>query len=125
LLAYVLFGVIKWLILGFIGQSSTPDEIFWEDEPNDVESRDERRAAFGRTIPLGAGAADAAALAAVREDRRPDGHAGEESPSSQSPQSARRRKRRRGHRGANRPPASNPSTPAALPPSDTSKGHTE
>src|SRR4051812_8207472 len=28
LLAYVLFGVVKWLILGFIGQSSTPDEIF-------------------------------------------------------------------------------------------------
>src|SRR5690242_11276485 len=34
LLAYVLYGAIKWLVLGFIGQSSTPDEIFWEDEPN-------------------------------------------------------------------------------------------
>ena len=30
LLAYVLYGAIKWVILGFLGRSSTPDEVFLE-----------------------------------------------------------------------------------------------
>jgi hypothetical protein len=120
LLAYVLYGAVKWLVLGFIGQSSTPDEIFWEDEPNGVELREERRAAFGRPGPLGT---DAAAVAAAREDRRPDGRGDE---GSASPQSARRRKRRRGHRNPNRAPGINPSAPqSAPPPSDIPKGPTE
>jgi CDP-diacylglycerol--serine O-phosphatidyltransferase len=117
LLAYVLYGAIKWLVLGFIGQSSTPDEIFWEDEPNGVEPREERRAAFGRPIPLGA---DAVSAAASREERRPDNR-GDDG----SAQSTRRRKRRRGHRGGNRPPGGNPNPPAALPPTDISKGPPE
>ncbi len=32
LLAYVLYGVVKWLILGLIGRSGRPDEIYWEKE---------------------------------------------------------------------------------------------
>lgn len=28
LLAYVFYGAVKWLILGFLGKSSTPDEVF-------------------------------------------------------------------------------------------------
>jgi CDP-diacylglycerol--serine O-phosphatidyltransferase len=100
MLAYVLYGAVKWLILGFIGRSSTPDEIFWEEEPNGIESGDERRASFGRTMSIGP---DATAAASPREDRRPD----------EGSQSLRRRKRRRGHRAGNRPPGSNPNAPQA------------
>jgi CDP-diacylglycerol--serine O-phosphatidyltransferase len=32
LVAYVLYGVIKWMIIGFVGRAATPDEIFWERE---------------------------------------------------------------------------------------------
>jgi CDP-diacylglycerol--serine O-phosphatidyltransferase len=119
MLAYVLYGAVKWLILGFIGRSSTPDEIFWEEEPNGIESGDERRASFGRTMSIGP---DATAAASPREDRRPD----------EGSQSLRRRKRRRGHRAGNRPPGSNPNAPQApggapspAPSSDMPKGPTE
>jgi len=114
LLAYVLYGAVKWLIIGFIGRSSTPDEIFWEDEPNGVEPRDVRRAAFGRPAPIGP---DAMAASMSREDRRPD----ESSPS----QSLRRRKRRRGHRGGNRPPSTGPAAPPSPSSPDITKGPTE
>ncbi|HEV8497128.1 MAG TPA: CDP-diacylglycerol--serine O-phosphatidyltransferase [Gemmatimonadaceae bacterium] len=114
LLAYVLYGAVKWLIIGFVGRSSTPDEIFWEDEPNGVEPRDERRAAFGRPAPIGP---DAMAASMSREDRRTD----ESSPS----QSLRRRKRRRGHRGGNRPPSTGPAAPPSPSSPDITKGPTE
>jgi CDP-diacylglycerol--serine O-phosphatidyltransferase len=118
LLAYVLYGAIKWLVLGFIGQSSTPDEIFWEDEPNGVEPREERRAAFGRPGPLGT---DTPAVAAARDERH-----GRSEEGQQSSQPARRRKRRRGHRSGNRPPSSTPNAPqSVVPPSDTPKGPSE
>lgn len=47
LLAYVAYGIVKWMILGFIGRSSTPDEIFWEQEA-ELHAEDERRSAFDR-----------------------------------------------------------------------------
>ena len=120
LLAYVLFGVVKWMVIGFLGRSSTPDEIFWEEEPNGVEAGDERRASYGRTIPVGS---EPVVAGPQREERRADD-------SSQSPQSSRRRKRRRGHRGTGRPPASSPGvaqSPSAPPPpsSDKPTGPTE
>jgi CDP-diacylglycerol--serine O-phosphatidyltransferase len=120
LLAYVVFGVVKWMVLGFLGRSSTPDEIFWEEEPNGVEASDERRASYGRTIAVGS---EPAAAGAQRDERRAED-------SAQSSQSSRRRKRRRGHRGASRPPVSSPgvaqSPSAPTPPSsDKPTGPTE
>jgi len=117
LLAYVLFGAVKWLVLGFLGRSSTPDEIFWEEEPNGIESGDERRASFGRPVAIGT---DAAAGASLRDDRRPD----------EGSRLLRRRKRRRGHRGGNRPSGPTPNAPqtpagSTSPSSDTPKGPTE
>ncbi len=47
LLAYVLYGIIKWMIFGFIGRSSTPDQLFWEREA-ELHQEDERRSAFDR-----------------------------------------------------------------------------
>ncbi|HMA23780.1 MAG: CDP-diacylglycerol--serine O-phosphatidyltransferase [Gemmatimonas sp.] len=120
LLAYVLFGAVKWVIIGFLGRAGTPDEIFWENEPNGAEPRDERRASHGRAIPLDA---DGLAVASLPDARRAEGGEG-----SQQPPSARRRKRRRGHRGATRPHGSNPNAPhpsADSSSSDTSKGPTE
>jgi CDP-diacylglycerol--serine O-phosphatidyltransferase len=34
LIVYVLFAAVKWVILGFVGRAGSPDEIFWEEEPN-------------------------------------------------------------------------------------------
>jgi CDP-diacylglycerol--serine O-phosphatidyltransferase len=48
LLAYVLFGVVKWLIIGFLGRSTTPDEIFWERE---AELHRPRRSSRDRYAP--------------------------------------------------------------------------
>jgi CDP-diacylglycerol--serine O-phosphatidyltransferase len=75
MLAYVLFGAIKWAIIGFIGRSNTPDEIFWGE---DVEGqlaeseREDRRP--GGTRP-------AAASTASSEPRR-DRTVGEPRPAS-------------------------------------------
>src|SRR4051812_37694690 len=35
MLAYVLWGAVQWAILGFLGRSKRPEEIFWEGEPAD------------------------------------------------------------------------------------------
>jgi CDP-diacylglycerol--serine O-phosphatidyltransferase len=105
LLGYVLFGVVKWLVIGFLGRSSTPDEIFWEEEPNGAEASDERRASYGQTIAVGS---EPLVAGSPRSERRPD----------DGSQSSRRRKRRRGNRG-NRPPAPNPGG-APPPPTSTS-----
>jgi CDP-diacylglycerol--serine O-phosphatidyltransferase len=118
LLAYVLFGAVKWVVIGFLGLSSTPDEIFWEDEPNGVESRDDRRPSYPRSIAVGS---DIPPAAPFRDERRPDD-------AEQPAHSSRRRKRRRGHRGGNRPTSASPNaTPSTSqsPPSDTPKGPAE
>src|SRR5262249_34293147 len=47
LLLYVLYGAIKWVILGFAGRSTTPDQIFWDERRG--RGRDERRPAGVRT----------------------------------------------------------------------------
>lgn len=47
LLAYVAYGIVKWMIIGLLGRSSTPDQIFWEreaelhqaEDPNDMYDR--------------------------------------------------------------------------------------
>jgi len=114
LLGYVLFGVVKWMVIGFLGRSSTPDEIFWEEESNGVEVGDERHASFTRPIGVGS---EPLVTGSQRPERRPDDGA----PSS------RRRKRRRGNR-SNRPPAPNPGgapPPSTSPSSETPKGPTE
>ena len=51
LVGYVLYGVIKWMIIGFVGRASTPDEIFWEREA-ELHQEDDGQARFDRP-PLG------------------------------------------------------------------------
>jgi CDP-diacylglycerol--serine O-phosphatidyltransferase len=142
MIAYVLFGAVKWVVLGFLGRSSTPDEIFWEVEPNGEQvsaegggpGRDQRRPAPIRPpAPMAASVGADARRDGVRLESSlplslPAGDAKAESRDSRGDKrpddggSGRRRRRRRGHRGSNRPQGSNPPGPN-LP--DTPTGSTE
>lgn len=113
LLAYVLFGAVKWAILGFLGRSSTPDEIFWEEEANGEPRHADRRHSPGWTPALAAGAPHDAFT-------EPEAHDGSEARADEGSRQVRRRRRRRGHRGGNRhpgspPPGTNPSAPPSKP----------
>lgn len=118
LLAYVLFGAVKWAILGFLGRSSTPAEIFWEEEANGAPHHPERRHSPTWTPALaGGGGPDPFSAQEPRDDT--EGGPRSESRSEESGRSTRRRRRRRGHRGGNRPPSSPP--PGSNPPTPPSK----
>jgi CDP-diacylglycerol---serine O-phosphatidyltransferase len=107
LLAYVLYGAIKWVILGFLGRSSTPDEIFlngrrsepeWDDGVRRTPSSSHStRAAMNKSAASPAGALGGDEARGV--DRRPPDEG-----------AARRRRRRRGGRGS-RPHGSPPPGP--------------
>ncbi|HXD50105.1 MAG TPA: CDP-diacylglycerol--serine O-phosphatidyltransferase [Gemmatimonadaceae bacterium] len=107
LLAYVLYGAIKWVILGFLGRSSTPDEIFLDGRHSASEwdggiRRTPSGSHAGRGTPIKTAAVPGATLGgddARGVDRRPPDEA-----------AARRRRRRRGGRG-NRPHGSPPPGP--------------
>jgi len=131
LLLYVLYGAIKWVILGFAGRSTTPDQIFWEERRG--RSRDERRSAGTRTPIATPIVTDGAAPVAVdgiperaeradrpervaRERRSDDREQRRERRDEDAPQAARRKRRRRGR--GHRPPGTTPPGPP-LPDSPT------
>ena len=119
LLAYVLFGAIKWAILGFLGRSSTPAELFWEEEANGEPHHPERRHSPTWTPAIAGGAGTDAFTAPEPRDAAEAG-ARSDSRADESGRPSRRRRRRRGHRGGNRPqssppPGSNPPTPPSKP----------
>lgn len=136
LLAYVAYGALKWVILGFLGRSSTPDEIFWEEEPPEPgEAREERERhrEHRRSQPVrsAAGVSAATVAAPTAEPRREDRAEGRE---RRDDGTARRRRRRRGNRGGPRPPGpgsasggspGTPGTPSSPPPSDRPSGSSE
>ena len=107
MLAYVLYGAVKWVALGFLGKSATPDEVYGAgDRP-----RGERRPTPARGTPVGAVLGTDARRDDNRDEkleRRPD----------EAPSGFRRRRRRRGHRGGQRQQGSNPPGPP-LPDSPT------
>jgi CDP-diacylglycerol--serine O-phosphatidyltransferase len=101
LVAYVLFGALKWGVLGFLGRASTPDEIFLS------ETADDGYGELGlRAVPAAPAHRRSATTRAEASGAR--GEEGEARP--------RRRRRRRGGRSA--PPGSTPpgSPPPAVPP---------
>ncbi|MEO7086148.1 MAG: CDP-diacylglycerol--serine O-phosphatidyltransferase [Gemmatimonadaceae bacterium] len=123
LLAYVLFGAIKWAVLGFIGKSQSPGEVFW-DEPAGRDSSHERRVPIGRT-PSSAVAVPAIAAAGASNSRDDDDDDDEDDDDNDDdepevPKSAppRRKRRRRGGRGGSRQHGTNPLGPT-LPDSPT------
>jgi CDP-diacylglycerol--serine O-phosphatidyltransferase len=109
LLAYVLYGAIKWAVLGFVGRSSTPGEIFW-DERGQRAAREERRAASRQTpaIPIVAIVPPGAAVANIDDE--------DEIVEVVQHQNPRRKRRRRGR--GQRPHGSSPPGPK-LPDSPT------
>jgi CDP-diacylglycerol---serine O-phosphatidyltransferase len=111
LIAYVLYGAIKWVAIGFLGRSATPDEVYGARDRHGPP-REERRgtpARAGVVVPVPAATADVRREETrdeKRDDRRP----------AESPAGARRKRRRRGRGG--RPHGSNPPGPS-LPESPT------
>jgi CDP-diacylglycerol--serine O-phosphatidyltransferase len=130
LLAYVLYGAVKWVIIGFIGRVSTPDEIFWDDDgngngaaaeapppPRRERHTGEHRAAHVARVPHDAPATHSAPSAPSAS--RSNEPAADEA--TQAAQAAKRKRRRRSNRGS-RPPGANPPGPT-LP--DTPTGSSE
>ena len=114
LIAYIAYGAIKWVALGFLGRSHSPAEIYGADLSARADlaatPRDdtEPRVATGRTPPPGI---PAIPVDARREDRREERK--EERRDGERPreEGAPRRKRRRRGRGGGRstPPQSSQS----------------
>jgi len=120
MIAYVLYGAIKWVAYGFLGKSATPEEIFGARERSHVP-REERRATprgtpAVRGTPVGVPAIPAAEPRREdrREERRDDGRTDrreERRPDDQSSGGGRRKRRRRGRGGRQRSHGSNPPGP--------------
>lgn len=118
LLAYVAYGAIKWVILGFLGRSGTPAEIFGGPPRREPGTRppEGRRTPTPRSIP----GVPSAAGESSRDERlleRTPARTDERRGSEGAQPNRRKRRRRRG--GSGRPPGSNPSAPpsSAPPPS--------
>jgi CDP-diacylglycerol--serine O-phosphatidyltransferase len=111
MVAYVLYGAVKWVAYGFLGKSSTPEEIYGaRDRPH--VPREERRATPGRGTPMTVPPPPVAD--ARREERRDDGRPDrreDRRPDDQSSGGGRRKRRRRGRGGGQRPHGSNPPGP--------------
>lgn len=86
LVGYVGYGAGKWALFGLLGRSRTPEEIYWEEEPNGHHDEE-------RYVPSRAGPGGSPALV-VDQERQAAGESREGNPS-------RRRRRRRGR--GNRP----------------------
>jgi hypothetical protein len=142
LLVYVTYGAVKWVILGFLGKSSTPDEVFGTKggglSAGVGRPPDARRPPGARMTPAAAQQAVEAPREQreprepreprsrderVREDRRREGSevADERRTADGQPQRRKRRRRRGG--GGNRPPGS--TTPPGSTPPDSPTGQPE
>jgi CDP-diacylglycerol--serine O-phosphatidyltransferase len=117
LLAYVLFGAVKWAVLGFIGRAQSPDEVFWDER--EVRGRDHDRPRSSSRTPSSAVAVPPIAAAGSSTASR-DLDDDDEDDEPEAPKSAppRRKRRRRGGRGGPRHHGTNPPGPS-LPDSPT------
>jgi len=97
LIAYVLYGAVKWVLLGFLGKSATPDEVYGPVTGVAPQMSGDRRPS-SRLTPI----PSAVVVEPRREEPRDDRRPGEPTPSS------RRKRRRRGGRGGSRPPGAGP-----------------
>jgi len=107
MLAYVLYGAVKWLALGFLGKSATPDEVYGARDRDHAPPREERRPTPARGIAVAGPMQGADVRRDDKLERRDESQSG-----------FRRKRRRRGHRGGQRPQGSNPPGPS-LPDSPT------
>jgi CDP-diacylglycerol---serine O-phosphatidyltransferase len=127
MLAYVLYGATKWVILGFLGRAGRPDEIFWEPEPAGAGRSFERRqtpirsaAAIGPPATDGTSAQRRDESREHRQSLERREQRREREGADEQARSNRRRRRRRGGRGGNPSgggPSSPPSSSSPNPPS--------
>lgn len=127
LLGYVLFGAIKWVVLGFLGRSHTPSEVYG-DEPvlGTTPPLERERRVSTRTPPVSSPAVgEARAAESRRDERREERHERGRADDSQP----RRKRRRRGGRGGGRAGGSSSSSqgapPSGSPTPDSPKGPAE
>jgi CDP-diacylglycerol--serine O-phosphatidyltransferase len=126
LLAYVLYGALKWLVLGLIGSRSEPEEIYFQLEPEEelaaaIPSQTLRRTpSLGQTAIVSESDGGLPVRRRRRRRRRGDGRRGER-PSAESEERSPRSERldRPSRQTPNRPPRIPPrqdESPAAPPP---------
>ena len=125
LIAYVLFGFAKWAVLGFLGSSSTPEEIFWE-QPEPIPATSGRGRPTPRHVAARTELVESTSTVGRARERDVDRDEERTSETPAGGPARRRRRRRRPGGGQNRPPGS-PSggTPPASPPSDSPRTSTE
>lgn len=131
LLAYVLYGALKWLVLGLIGSRTEPEEIYFQLDPEEELAAAIPSPSLRRTPAIGVQSASEADIDGVapprrrrRRRRRPDGNRSERGLTNDADRSGSRHDRRdRGERGErsgrptpNRPHRSQPQPEATNPP---------
>ena len=143
LLAYVLYGALKWLVLGLIGSRSQPEELYFQLEPEEelaaaVPSPSARRTPAVGVTPSATSAAESDGVSTGRRRRRRrrrgDSRRGDRPGSGETGQ-RHARDDRPNRLTPNRPPRvqsspndslSSPKSPPLIPPSSTApKDETE
>lgn len=120
LIAYVLYGFLKWAVLGFVGRAGTPEEIFWEQPEAAFAPREHRppRHTPMRPTPL------VDTSPSVERERERD----EQRAEAQGVSRRRRRRRRPGggqHRSSGQQPDGTPPAAEAPNPPDSSRNPSE
>jgi CDP-diacylglycerol--serine O-phosphatidyltransferase len=135
LLAYVLYGALKWIVLGFIGSRSQPEELYFQLEPEEELAAAVPSPSARRTPPVGVpeaaatGESDGVSTGRRRRRRRRRGDTRRgERPGSGSSGERSARDERPSRLTPNRPPRlqsqpndsiPSPKPPTLIPPSST------
>ena len=131
LLAYVLYGALKWLVLGLIGSRAEPEEIYFQLEPEEELAAAIPPHSVRRTPAIGVQSANDADVDGIaparrrrRRRRRGDGNRSDRGLATDSERGASRNDRKerfeRGERSGrptpNRPPRAQPHAESTNPP---------
>ena len=141
LLAYVLYGALKWIVLGLIGSRSEPEEIYFQLEPEEELAAAIPPPSLRRTPAVGvqstAGVNEGDGVSPGRRRRRRrrrgDGRRSERTPDSEERSPRSDRGERPNRLTPNRPPriapqtdqSSEPKPPTLLPPPTNPKDNSE
>jgi len=141
LLAYVLYGALKWIVLGLIGSRSEPEEIYFQLEPEEELAAAIPPPSLRRTPPVGVqssvGVSESDGVSPGRRRRRRrrrgDGRRSERTTESEERSPRSDRGERPNRLTPNRPPriaphtdqSSEPKPPTLLPPPTNPKDNSE
>jgi CDP-diacylglycerol---serine O-phosphatidyltransferase len=132
LLAYVLYGALKWLVLGFIGSRTEPEEIYFQLEPEEELAAAIPSPSFRRTPPVGIQSSadvdedgDAVPRRRRRRRRRGDGHRSDRGLTSDVDSRASRNDRKERSDRGERSGRPTPNRPPRVPPQQESTSPTK